>query len=33
MGRVTLAWDEEQTSRAAIVERLAKAGFPELAAV
>jgi copper chaperone CopZ len=33
MGQVTLAWDDEQTSRDAIVERLAKAGFPELAAV
>jgi copper chaperone CopZ len=33
MGEVTLAWDDERTSRKAIVERLAKAGFPELAAV
>lgn len=33
MGQVALAWDDELTSRAAIVERLAKAGFPELAAV
>jgi hypothetical protein len=33
MGQVTLAWDDEQTSREAIVERLVKAGFPELAAV
>jgi copper chaperone CopZ len=33
MGQVTLAWDDEQTSRDAIVERLAKSGFPELAAV
>lgn len=33
MGQVTLAWDDEQTSREAIVERLAKSGFPELAAV
>jgi copper chaperone CopZ len=33
MGQVTLAWDDERTSRDAIVERLAKAGFPELAAV
>jgi copper chaperone CopZ len=33
MGQVTLAWDDEQTSRAAIVERLTKSGFPELAAV
>ena len=33
MGQVTLAWDDERTSRKAIVEQLAKAGFPELAAV
>ena len=33
MGQVTLAWNDERTSREAIVERLAKAGFPELAAV
>jgi copper chaperone CopZ len=33
MGQVTLAWDDAQTSREAIVDRLAKAGFPELAAV
>ena len=33
MGQVTLAWDDERTSREAIVERLARAGFPELAAV
>jgi copper chaperone CopZ len=33
MGQVTLAWDDEQTSREVIVERLAKSGFPELAAV
>ena len=33
MGRVTLAWDDERTSREAVVERLARAGFPELAAV
>jgi copper chaperone CopZ len=33
MGHVLLAWDDERTSRDAIVERLAKAGFPELAAV
>jgi len=33
MGHVTLAWDDERTSREAIVERLGKAGFPELAAV
>jgi copper chaperone CopZ len=33
MGQVTLAWDDEQTSRDAIVERLRNSGFPELAAV
>jgi len=33
MGQLTLAWDDERTSRDAIVARLAKAGFPELAAV
>jgi copper chaperone CopZ len=33
MGQLTLAWDDEQTTRDAIVARLAKAGFPELAAV
>jgi copper chaperone CopZ len=33
MGQVTLAWDDDQTSRDAIVERLRKSGFPELAAV
>jgi copper chaperone CopZ len=33
MGQVTLAWDDEQTSRDAIVERLRKSGFPEFAAV
>ena len=33
MGQVTLAWDDERTSREALVEQLAKAGFPELAAV
>ena len=33
MGQLTLAWDDERTTREAIVERLAKAGFPELAAV
>jgi copper chaperone CopZ len=30
MGRVQLAWDDEQTSRGALVEALRKAGFPEL---
>ena len=33
MGQLTLAWDDERTSRDAIVERLTKSGFPELAAV
>jgi copper chaperone CopZ len=33
MGQVTLAWNDERTSREAIVTRLARAGFPELAAV
>ena len=33
MGQVMLAWDDERTSREAILERLARAGFPELAAV
>lgn len=33
LGQVALAWDDERTSRDAIVERLRKAGFPELAAV
>ena len=33
MGQVSLTWDDEQTSREAIVERLARAGFPALAAV
>ena len=33
MGQVTLAWDDERTSREAILARLAQAGFPELTAV
>ncbi|MGH3009378.1 MAG: heavy-metal-associated domain-containing protein [Gaiellaceae bacterium] len=33
MGQVSLAWDDAQTSREAIVDRLAKSGFPELNAV
>ena len=33
MGQVTLAWDDEQTSREAILTQLAMAGFPEHAAV
>jgi len=30
MGQVTLSWDEERTTREAIVETLARGGFPEL---
>ena len=33
MGQVTLAWDDETTSREAIVERLTQSGFPELTPV
>ena len=33
MGQVSLAWDDETTSREAIVERLSQSGFPELTAV
>ena len=33
LGQVTLGWDDERTSRDAIVERLRKSGFPELTAV
>lgn len=33
MGEVTLAWDEERTSRAAILDALAQAGFRETDAV
>jgi cation transport ATPase len=33
MGQVALAWDDETTSREAIVERLAQSGFPELTPV
>ena len=33
MGQVTFAWDDARTSREAIVDRLARSGFPELAAV
>jgi cation transport ATPase len=32
LGQVTLSWDDEKTSREAILERLAKHGFHELAA-
>ena len=30
MGQVSLSWDDEQTSREAIVETLKRGGFPEL---
>jgi hypothetical protein len=33
MGQLALAWDDEVTSREAIVERLTGSGFPELAGV
>jgi copper chaperone CopZ len=33
MGQVSLTWDDGQTSREALVERLARAGFRELEAV
>jgi len=33
MGQITLSWDDALTSREAIVEKLARSGFPELAAV
>ncbi|HZQ66159.1 MAG TPA: heavy-metal-associated domain-containing protein [Gaiellaceae bacterium] len=29
MGEVTLAWDDERTTRDALVEKLARAGFRE----
>ena len=32
LGEVTLAWDEQATSRAAIVAALARSGFHEVAA-
>jgi copper chaperone CopZ len=32
MGQVTLSWDDERTARQAILDRLAGAGFRELAA-
>jgi copper chaperone CopZ len=31
MGQVTLTWDEERTSRAALLEAMSSAGFHELA--
>ena len=33
LGQVTLAWDEARTSRTALVEAMAGAGFRELQAV
>ncbi|MGE5690850.1 MAG: heavy-metal-associated domain-containing protein [Pseudomonadota bacterium] len=33
MGQVTLSWDDERTSREALVEALSQAGFREVAAV
>lgn len=30
MGNVTLTWDEDRTSRAALLEAMARAGFREL---
>jgi hypothetical protein len=30
MGEVSLAWDEDRTTRSAIVEALARSGFPEI---
>ena len=33
MGQVSLSWDDEKTSRDAIVETLTRGGFPELEAV
>ena len=33
MGQVMLSWDDEQTSRAALVDALASAGFREVAPV
>jgi copper chaperone CopZ len=30
MGEISLAWDDERTSRDAIVEALRKSGFPQL---
>ena len=33
MGQVTLAWDDEQTSREALLEAMAQAGFREIAVV
>lgn len=33
MGQVAIAWDDEVTSREAIVDTLRRGGFPELQAV
>ena len=33
MGQVTLSWDDERTSRDALVEAMARAGFRELASI
>lgn len=33
LGQVTLSWDDERTSREALVEAMAQAGFREVAAV
>jgi copper chaperone CopZ len=30
MGEVSLAWDEDKTTRSAIVEALTRSGFPEI---
>jgi hypothetical protein len=32
LGQVTLSWDDERTTRDALLERLARAGFREPAA-
>jgi copper chaperone CopZ len=33
MGQVTLAWDDEKTSRESLLEQMALAGFREIAVV
>jgi copper chaperone CopZ len=33
MGQVTMTWDDEQTSREALLEAMARGGFRELEAV
>jgi copper chaperone CopZ len=33
MGRLTLAWDDERTTREALLDAIAQAGFREVAAV